>query len=204
MDFCLICHGEEDPTCGGKEGGMASHFVGDPTADDTYADTDPPIRIEAWPESGLTGMYEGENAQGVGCLSCHAFRPGAVTSGDDGQSRYLLARAGNMIEWEEGKEDLYLCTGCHTANPGTMGGGHTHPLMSADVLALVEEPKPPVTATPGGKVNCDSCHVTHGAPSAGGYYILEVVKSTNTDPKAVQPAVDFSVVCHACHESSKY
>jgi predicted CXXCH cytochrome family protein len=204
MASCLICHDDEDPTCGGKEGGMASHFMGDPTADDTYADPDPPLRLEPWPESGLTGMYEGENAKGVGCLSCHAFRPGAVTSGDDGESRHLLARSGNMIEWEEGKENLYLCTGCHTANPGTMGKGHTHPLMSADVLALAEEPKPPVTVTPGGKINCDSCHVTHGAPSAGGYYILEVVRSANTDPKAVQPTIDFSMVCHSCHEASKY
>jgi hypothetical protein len=203
--YCVSCHSEDDPTCSGTEAGKASHFMGDPTLAETYLDDEPPLRTDPWPESGLKSHYDGDNEQVVGCLSCHAFRPGALISGDDGLSKYLLARAGNPVEWKEGEMDTYLCTGCHSSNPATKGSGHTHPLMTADVTLMPGEvPKPPITATPSGKINCDSCHRSHNAPSNGGYYILELVTSENTDPQAIQPKIDFTEVCHSCHESTKY
>jgi hypothetical protein len=183
---------------------MASHFIGDPTLPETYADPAPPLRTAIWPESKLSSIYGGATGQSVTCLSCHTFRPGYVTSGDDGKTAHLLARSGTSIEWEEGGEGFYLCTGCHTANPGTAGEGFTHPLMAADMTLLERIPEPPVTVTPNQHINCDSCHRPHGATTSSGYYILEHIRSANTDPQAIQPPVDFSVLCHKCHDASEY
>ncbi len=202
---CLGCHPKDNPTCGKEPERRASHFLGDSTLPETYGNLDPPLRLEAWPESRLFSAYGGERAQAVTCLSCHSFRPGALVSGDDGKQKYLLARSGNPIEWEE-SEGVYLCTGCHSANPGTgtTEKGHTHPLMNAKIEFLGRAPEAPVTATPNGRVNCDSCHRPHGARTEGGYYILEKLEGVNADPLVVHPKIDFTVLCHGCHETGKY
>jgi predicted CXXCH cytochrome family protein len=206
--LCSRCHPPDNPTCGKKPEGLASHFVGDSTLPETYGNVTPPMRRTPWPESGLPSLYGGETQKVMLCLSCHTFRKGAVVSGDAGKSRFLLARSGNNVEWAE-DEGIYLCTGCHTANPGTTKNetdkkGHSHPSMAADILKLGRPPDPPTTATINGHINCDSCHRPHEAVTKGAYYILEVVASENTDPKLVHPTIDFTVICHRCHDPGKY
>jgi hypothetical protein len=203
-EICASCHPVGNPTCSQNPEQLASHFVGDPTLPETYSDPEPPLREDSWPESRLFSTYEGANGKIVTCLSCHTFKERAVVSGDDGTAGYLLARSGNLVEWEDEGEGAYLCTGCHTGSPGTIGGGSTHPTMNADVSKLVTEPQLPMTSTPEGHVNCDSCHRPHGAATGSGYYILEVIKSENKDPTAIHPEIDFTVLCHKCHSSEDY
>jgi hypothetical protein len=140
------------------------------------------------------------------CLSCHAFRKGALVSGDDGKARFLLARAGNPVEWVAGEEEKYLCTGCHGTTPGSVKGekGRTHPLMNAEIAALGNEVSEPLTETPSGHMNCDSCHRSHGAHTASGVYILEVVEGKNSDPAAIKPEIIFTPVCRGCHLEGNY
>jgi predicted CXXCH cytochrome family protein len=200
--LCALCHPPEDPTC---KKGTASHFIGDPTLSDTYDDRTPPLRRDPWPESGLKGRYGGEKDTEIGCLSCHAFRKGAVTSGDDGKSVGLLARSGNPVEWPEGGESTYLCTGCHSVDPATgQVKGHSHPMMKAEIGKQGMSVALPITATPSGHLNCDSCHRPHGAAVASGRYILETARGQNTDPLAIQPKVDYTQVCHSCHSAGSY
>ena len=204
-DSCLRCHPAGNPTCGVRPDYQASHFLGDPTLTETYQDTAPPYQLLPWPESTLSSSYGGDKGQVMTCLSCHSFRPGVVVSGDGGKARHLLARSGNPVEW--GEDPLvYLCTGCHSVAPGTGRGakGHTHPLMKAQIENLGHPAELPITTTPSGRLNCDSCHRPHEAKTAGGYYILEVIDSQNKDSKAIHPDIDFTEVCHACHESGKY
>lgn len=200
--LCTRCHPPANPTCSERIDYQASHFIGDPTLFDTYNDKAPPLRIEIWPESGLTSVYGGDKDQAVTCLSCHVFRAGAVVSGDGGTARYLFARSGNRQEWLPDGEAHYLCTGCHGARPATAEAekGHTHPLMVADMKRTGQEPAPPVTATPTGKINCDSCHRPHEARTSGGRYILEAVNGENADPLAIRPQIDFTVLCLGCHK----
>jgi len=204
--LCESCHPAKNPTCNQKIDSMASHFIGDPTLTDTYMDKTPPLRTDPWPESGLTSIYGGEKAQEVTCLSCHSFRPGALVSGDVGTTRNLIARSGNRIEWAPDAESLYLCTGCHGARPttGEPGKGHTHPLMEANMDRQGHDPIPPTSVTPAKKLNCESCHRPHGAQTRGGVYILEVVDGASTDPAAIHPPIDFTVLCHSCHDEKKY
>jgi len=204
--LCLTCHPAGNPTCNPNAEYRASHFIGDPTLDTTFRDKSPPQRREIWPESGLASVYGGDKGQAVTCLSCHAFRAGALVSGDDGTARHLIARAGNRMEWAPDDESQYLCTGCHGARPATADAnkGHTHPLMNANAALLGREPLPPLTATPSGKVNCDSCHRSHKARTRGGVYILEAVDGESTDPLAIHPLIDFTVLCHGCHDAKKY
>ena len=199
---CVSCHPAANPTCGTDSRYQASHFLGDPTLLETYDDRDPPLWLEMWPESTQASRYGGASGKAVTCLSCHSFRPGQVVSGDDGTARYLLARSGNRVEWTAGQEQYYLCTGCHGATPGTGSGekGHTHPLMEADAAALGTPVAPPLSATPTGKVNCDSCHRPHGASTSGGVYILETIEGLNTDPRAIKPQINFTPTCLGCHE----
>jgi predicted CXXCH cytochrome family protein len=93
---CLRCHPEGNPTCDGTPAATASHFLGDPL--EAFGDAKPPLWREAWPESGLFSGYGGAGgllygkpdataalgalASEVTCLSCHAFRRGALVSGD--------------------------------------------------------------------------------------------------------------------------
>ncbi len=204
-DLCLRCHPADNPTCGERPEYRASHFLGDPTLSETYQDATPPLRLMPWPGSKLLSVYGGEKGQVMICLSCHAFRSGSVASGDDGKSRFLVARSGNSVEWAD-DEGAYLCTGCHGEAPGTGAGpkGHTHPLMTARVATLGREPAPPITATPAGHINCDSCHRAHEARTGSGYYILELVESTNKDPKAIHPAINYTSTCYSCHPREKY
>jgi predicted CXXCH cytochrome family protein len=204
--LCAICHPPLNPTCNPNPDYRASHFIGDPSLDDTFVDKTPPQRVEPWPESGLASVYGGDKGLSIVCLSCHAFRAGALVSGDDGTARHLIARAGNRMEWTLDGEALYLCTGCHGARPATAEAekGHTHPLMDANVLLLGREPTPPLTGTPSGKVNCDSCHRSHEALTRGGVYILEAVDGANPDPLAIHTQIDFTVLCHGCHDAKKY
>ena len=201
--LCDTCHPAGNPTCRKNPEYRASHFLGDPTLPETYQRKDPPLRTEVWPESGQTSFYGGEKSQIVTCLSCHSFRKGAVTSGDAGTTRNLLARSGNGVVWEPGQESLYLCTGCHGDNPATGSKGHTHPLMSAAVAKLGRQIEPPVTTTPE-RVNCDSCHRPHEALSKGGYYILETIDSKNVDPQKIHPEIDFTSLCHSCHDQKSF
>ena len=205
-ELCNTCHTADNPTCGTVTDQMASHFLGDPGLPDTYDDPNTPVRTDPWPESALASVYGGPAGKTILCLSCHSFRPGALISGDDGGSGNLLARAGNPMEWAEGEEALYLCTGCHGVTPGTGSGakGPTHPLMSADVAELGLPVTPPGSATAGGRINCDSCHRPHEAVTAAGVYIMEAARGANADPEAIQPKIDFTPTCHLCHEASKY
>jgi len=199
-EYCETCHPAGNPTCSADPASLASHFIGDPTLSDTYDNPAPPLRREAWPDSGLLSVYEGPAGMTVTCLSCHTFEKGAVVSGDDGTAGHLLALAGNRVEWEEGEERSYLCAGCHSADPETMKAGSSHPYMDADAANLPGEPQPPVTITPNQHVNCDSCHRSHGAVTESGYYILEAVTSENKDPRKIHPKIDFTVLCQKCHE----
>jgi predicted CXXCH cytochrome family protein len=202
-DSCVACHPDGNPTCGTLPEYRASHFLGDPGT--AYGDAAPPERILPWPESGQTSRYGGADGRSVTCLSCHTFRKGAVVSGDQKNARHLLARSGNPVDWPEGGESIYLCAGCHSVDPGTgLTKGHSHPMMKADVTKLGRLIDPPVTSSQEGHVNCDSCHRPHEAVSNGGYYILEAVDGTNTNPKAVEPLIDFTVICHKCHDAGKY
>ena len=206
-EACVRCHPAGNPACSSRDSHYASHYLGDPAVD--YGDLTPPLRLDPWPESGLLPHYEGADNRTVTCQSCHAFREGVLLSGDDPKkARHLVARAGNNVEWEAGEETKYLCVGCHSVAPGTGGvegtKGHSHPMMDASVERLGREIAPPATATPGGRINCDSCHRSHGADTRGGYYILEVVDGLNADPAAIQPKIDFTPICHKCHGADKY
>ena len=203
---CLNCHPAENPTCEPQPGYRSSHFLGDSTVPETYGDLLPPLRRTVWPESRLFSLYDGENEQILVCYSCHTFNARAVVSGDKGTQRYLLARSGNTQEWNPGEEDNYLCLGCHGLQPGTgaRGKGHSHPLMGAMVEKLRTPPVAPMTPTPNGHVNCDSCHRPHGADTRGGVYIMEVIDSVNVDPLAIQPIIDFTAACRQCHNRKDY
>lgn len=207
MDFCYTCHPEDDPSCGSDPAQQASHFLGDSTLPDTYGLAEASLRKGPWPASGEESSYGGAEEGEVVCLSCHTFKPGAVLA-DDGRGGHLLARSGKNVEWEDAADpsgttgyNNYLCTGCHLSRGTT---GPNHPLMSADLQKLKGEPTPPVTMTSGGHLNCDSCHRPHGARTASGYYILEDVQGSNTDPKTVHPRIDFTVLCHHCHDAKDY
>jgi hypothetical protein len=207
--LCVTCHPPDNPTCGTQTDHRASHFLGNPSLPETYDDRDPPIRTDPWPESGLFSLYGPPEGKTIICLSCHSFEKGAVSlTGDAGDAGHLLARSGNPVEWVEGEEAKYLCTGCHGLRPGTGAGakgqGHTHPLMDADALALGAPVRAPASATTTSKMNCDSCHRPHEAVDVSGYYIMEAAAGVNTDPAAIQPKVDFTPTCHLCHEASKY
>jgi hypothetical protein len=204
-ELCERCHPAGNPTCGTDPEHLATHFIGDPTLESTYQDSEPPLRVESWPGSGLSSAY-GEGGKAVVCLSCHSFSAHSLVSGDDGTFRHLLARSGNGQEWEEGGEPAYLCTGCHGNRPvtGVAEKGHTHPLMDADVASLGREPTAPLSETASGRMNCESCHRVHNASTKSGRYILEVVRGANTDPLAIHPKIDFTVLCHGCHDGSKY
>jgi hypothetical protein len=109
------------------------------------------------------------------------------------------------VEWAEGQETIYLCTGCHSVDPATgQVKGHSHPMMKADMVKSGMTVVPPMTATPAGHLNCDSCHRPHEAATAGGRYILEAARGQSTDPLAIQPKVDYTRVCHGCHTSGNY
>ncbi|HWR96832.1 MAG TPA: cytochrome c3 family protein [Candidatus Methanoperedens sp.] len=196
---CLPCHPSENPTCSDNKDGLASHFVGDPVSSETYNDPNPPLWTDPWPESGLFSTYGGPDKKIVLCLSCHSFDRNAVVSGDKGTSGRLLARSGNPVEWTE--VGTYLCTGCHGTDPATgkEDKGHSHPMMAADLIGKNIEPVAPASGTLGGKMNCDSCHRPHEARTASGYYILESVHGSNTDPKVVHPDIDYAVLCRLCH-----
>lgn len=203
--LCEQCHPPANPTCGQRTEYRASHFVGDPTLPDTYDDKAPPLRLDPWPESGLASVYGGETNQTLACLSCHGFRKGVLASGDTGKSRHLLARSGNLVEWGEGQEAVYLCTGCHSIDPVTgQVKGHTHPTMKADIAKQGMTVTLPMSATPAGHLNCDSCHRPHEAANRGGRYILEAANGSNTDPLTIHPQTDYTGVCHGCHDPGKY
>jgi len=198
---CLICHPRDNPTCNPDPNFRASHFIGDPTLPETYASDGSTLRRAVWPGSGTISPYGGVKGTVMLCISCHAFKGSAVVSGDKGKSRFLRALSGNPVEWAA-DEGVYLCTGCHKANPGTGAAqtGRTHPLLDALVERLGHVPLVPATATFNGHVNCDSCHRPHEAATAGGYYILEAVAGTSKDPLVVHPTINFSVLCRLCHE----
>jgi predicted CXXCH cytochrome family protein len=202
--LCLLCHRRDNVNCRSEEEGTASHFLGDPTLPDSYEDPAPPLRTLPWAETNLSSRYGGEEGKVLICLSCHSFRvPSGPGTALAPLENHLVARSGNDEEWKENPA-VYLCAGCHGTNPSTMGEGHTHPLMSAKAAALGKAATPPVTYTATGRVNCDSCHRTHGAPPQTGYYILEVGISANTDPRAIRPEVNFTGLCHSCHTADKY
>lgn len=201
--LCGLCHLAGNPTCGKDEKHRASHFIGDPM--EVYGDGEPPLRTDPWPESGLTSHYGEPENRGVTCYSCHSFREGALLAGGREDGAHLLARSGGPTEWAEGGESTYLCAGCHSVDPGTgQTKGHSHPMMNAVAEKLNRTIDPPATTTPGGKVNCDSCHRPHEAMTNSGYYILEKVEGENTDPQTAHPKIDFTVLCHLCHDPGKY
>ncbi len=198
---CFVCHPEDNPTCREDYEGTVSHFLGDPTLSSTYQDSEPKLRVDPWPETQLISKFGGENGKVILCLSCHSFRESATPV-----PNCLVARAGMSVEWGESDSlAIYLCTGCHSDNPGTgMTDGegkskHSHPLMDADSMQLGVEPSLPTTLTVNGRINCETCHLAHGAVAGGGYYILKKVDGPNTDPKAIHPQIDYAVLCRLCH-----
>lgn len=141
---------------------------------------------------------------GVTCLSCHNLA--TPEAGERGFDHYLLAPADEDAEWTMGYPEEYLCTGCHGEAPATVGGGETHPLMTADFYKYPDikvshllPGETAVTYTPRGSVNCHSCHRAHGAVINGGLYILKICRGENLDPRAIQPRVDFTDLCDSCH-----
>jgi hypothetical protein len=76
--------------------------------------------------------------------------------------------------------------------------------MKADAGKLERTIDPPVTITPNSHVNCDSCHRTHEALSSSGTYMLEEVTSDNKDPLMIHPKIDYTALCHKCHNPTKY
>jgi predicted CXXCH cytochrome family protein len=202
-DLCLVCHPADMISCLEKDKGTVSHFLGDPTLTETYQDPNPPIRTTEWSESNLLSRYGGEKGKKIICLSCHDFRGSATAKVPLPLPHFLVAKAGNECEWEE-DPGVYLCTGCHGYSPATIGSGHSHPLMNASVAKLGQPPSPPASYTTNGRLNCESCHVSHGAKPAGGYYILEAVTGDNKEPKTIHPRIDYTDLCHLCHISSKY
>jgi len=182
-----------------------SHFMGDPTLAATYQIPDPPLYRGIWPESGMSSFYEGEDEtpMTITCESCHYLSTPA--DGSDPVPGRLLAPADEETEWTPGYPEDYLCTGCHGESPATIGEGVTHPLMDADALRYPIDPsyiqpgETMVTYTPGQTVNCHSCHRAHGAVPAGGVYIMKMIRGNNTDPKAIQPQIDYTSLCLSCH-----
>ncbi|MDF1526759.1 MAG: cytochrome c3 family protein [bacterium] len=192
--LCSLCH----------ELGV-SHFMGDPTLASTYQSPDPPLYRVIWPGTGLTSYYEGEGdtPTTITCESCHSLS--TPSDGSDPVPGYLLAPAAEGTEWAPGYPEDYLCTGCHGESPATVGEGTTHPLMDADALrypidpSYIQSGETMVTYTPGGSVNCHSCHRAHGAVPAGGVYIMKMIRGNNVDPKAIQPQIDYTDLCLSCH-----
>lgn len=195
VGLCSICH-----VMG------VTHFMGDPTLPSTYNKNDSNMRRIPWPGSNRTSYYEGEGTtpMGVTCLSCHNLA--TPEAGERGFDHYLLAPADEDAEWTMGYPEEYLCTGCHGEAPATVGGGETHPLMTADFYKYPDikvshllPGETAVTYTPRGSVNCHSCHRAHGAVINGGLYILKICRGENLDPRAIQPRVDFTDLCDSCH-----
>ena len=200
-DLCEICHSMG-----------VSHFLGDSTLPSTYGKSNPPLYRDAWPETGLYSVYEGEGEvqYSVTCLSCH-YLSGLPEGFDAVTNNRLLAPADENTEWAPGYPEDYLCTGCHGINPATESEGHTHPLMEADRSLfptiftshlLVDEV--PTTYTDNDGINCHSCHKTHNAIVRGGVYILKAVRGNNIDPKAIHPTIDYTKLCHGCHSADDY
>jgi predicted CXXCH cytochrome family protein len=198
--LCLSCH-----SLG------VSHFLGDPTLPSTYDDSSPPLYRWPWPLTGLESSYDGDEdiPMTLTCLSCHYL----TSPGEDGvdlPSRLLAPADENSVWTTETPED-YLCTGCHMLDNVTFGEAHTHPTMDANRFAFPDiytdhllDDELAVTYTDEGRINCHSCHRTHNAVTRGGVYILKVVGGENLDPKAIQPKIDFTDLCHSCHPSDEY
>ncbi len=196
-DLCLGCHPGDNPTCKDEYRGTASHFMGDPTQPETYDDQKPPLKTSPWPVTKLSSEYVGKNGKGIGCLSCHVFRKGPGSTLTEPLPHHLLAIAGERYDLGEDRDD-YLCTGCHGLIPPKQPRRADHPIkeiLSATVpLSRAQYVIPPATITETGHMNCLSCHRIHGAMPQGGYYLLKRVDSSNTDPKAIHPQVDFLVL----------
>jgi hypothetical protein len=180
--------------------------MGDPTLASTYQDLDPPLYRGIWPDSGMASFYEGEGetASVITCESCHYLSTPA--DGSDPVPGRLLAPGDEDAEWTPGYPEDYLCTGCHGESPATVGGGETHPLMDADTTgypinpSYIQSGETMLTYTPGRAINCHSCHRAHGAVIAGGVYIMKITRGNNTDPKAIQPQIDYTFLCLSCHQ----
>ncbi len=197
-DLCLQCHPEDNPTCLEEDKGKVSHFRGNPLDTTTYTDLYPPERIDLWPVTKLYSLYGALDEKSIICLSCHTFDYNPESGLTLPLQHYLLANGGNDAEWGNDL-GVYLCTGCHGLNPATKAEGHTHPLIDGNVSALSQAVAAPATYTINGHLNCDSCHRPHGAKVEGGYYIMEAVGGLNAEPKTVHPAIDYTVLCHLCH-----
>jgi predicted CXXCH cytochrome family protein len=229
--YCSICHRAHNAGYGKKEPDYVpilvdrgvglceachemgvSHFIGDPTLPSTYSKAAPSLKRTPWPATDKTSFYEGEGTapSGVTCTSCHTMTK-PVVPGSDVPDHLLLAPAGGDQEWRSGEADGYLCTGCHGDSPATVGGGITHPLMSAVAerfplvpnLPLVQG-ETPATYTQNGRINCHTCHRSHQAALPGGVFILKIVRGENVDPKAIRPLTDYRALCHSCHPAERY
>jgi len=198
-DVCLECHPLDNPACRDEFRGTASHFMGDPTQPETFGDQEPPLKIKPWPATKLPSRFGGVNGKGISCLSCHVFRKGPDATLTQPLPYHLLATAGEKYDLGENEDD-YLCTGCHGFYPDERRhrNGEIHPLRSA-VIPSAMVVTPPATITENGHLNCLTCHRTHGAVPQGGYYLFKKVNSSNTDPKAVHPPIDFVTLCQLCH-----
>jgi predicted CXXCH cytochrome family protein len=229
--YCSTCHRAHNAGYGRKESDYipilvdrgtglceschdmgVSHFLGDPTLPSTYSAANPPLKRTAWPLTNRTSFYEGEGEQpsGLTCTSCHTLSK-TVEQSDGLINHLLLAPAGAETDWTPGVPEENLCTGCHGEAPATVGGGATHPLLSANSLRFpviytghLLPGETPATYSRGGKINCFSCHRPHYAALPGGVFILKASRGDNTDPKAIRPKQDHVPVCHSCHPAERY
>ncbi len=211
VDYIPILVDKGTMLCAGCHRLGVSHFMGDPTLPSTYDVGDPPLKRDQWPASLKYSYYggEGELPGVVTCLSCHDIGP--ILDGAEQLSHYLLAPAGEDVEWAPGYSEEYLCTGCHGEAPATVGGGATHPLLDADTAKFStiysDHLMPGETSasyTMNNLINCQSCHLPHGAALPGGVYMLKIARGTNTAPQAIHPKIEYTALCNSCHPAAEY
>lgn len=180
----------------------------------------------AWPRGGFS--LWGSAAGTVVCESCHVLNPNWA----DNTTAMLpiFYQEGSQATSEAYRNQF--CTGCHGATPG---GGTPHPMSGANITKAQEinPPRSPVTlittsgsyanvpvgqALPGAwtgnstypaadRMNCDSCHQPHDAPTNSGTWIIDTLRANTTSGVTIgsnspgrlgTPAV-YQAFCTECH-----
>ena len=151
------------------------------------------------------GLRRGERQVGRPASPATRSGRGRSSPATTGSSRDLLARSGNPVEWAEGQETTYLCTGCHSVDPATAQvKGHSHPMMNAERGETRHDGRPPDDDHPPDMLNCDSCHRPHEAATAGGRYILEAARRTEHRPAGDPPQDRLHRCLPRCHAAGTY
>jgi predicted CXXCH cytochrome family protein len=157
--LCFMCHAATNVAFNTDLTKTASHFLGDPTRDDTYQKPldEMILKEDNWVETRLKSKYGGDNEREIICESCHSFSKDNLNakkySYAYNNEAMLVARADEHTDWIPGTSEVvtddddydyfsdsdtvgtdlaadgYLCVGCHGENPG---GGGSHPMMGID------------------------------------------------------------------------